>query len=81
MTDLAELFARDPLTYTKGASGQTWDGPEITQIIAKYRESRAQYALGNQTAGKAPAKPKTAAAKAAAGLSLNIDLSALKKKE
>lgn len=78
--DLAELFARDPLTYTKGPSGSPHDGPEVVAIVERYRQSRGQFALGNQTAGKAPAKPRSAAAKASAGLDLKLDLSALKKK-
>lgn len=75
MTDLNELFSRDPLKYTKD---------DISVIIAKMRESRAQFNLGNMKAGtmkaKAPAAPKTAAGKAAASLNLKLDLSSLVKK-
>lgn len=75
MTDLAELFSRDPLKYSKD---------DLSVIIAKMRESRAQFNLGNMKAGttkaKAPAAPKTAAGKAAASLNLKLDLSSLVKK-
>lgn len=69
MTDINELFARDPLTFTK-------EGGEIRTIVEKLRESRAQFKLGAQKAGSMKA-PKTASGKAAAslassGLSLNL---------
>lgn len=48
MTDLAELYARDPLQYTKA---------DITEIVTSLRAQRAQYTLGNMKAGSA--KPKT----------------------
>lgn len=50
MTDLAELFARDPLTYTK-------EGGEVRQIIEEMRKKRAQFNLGNARAGST--KPPT----------------------
>lgn len=73
MTDLSELFSRDPLKYSKD---------DISAIIAKMRESRAQFNLGNMKAGtvKPKAPPKTAAGKAAAALDLKLDLSSLVKK-
>lgn len=48
-TDFAELFARDPLSLTKD---------DISQIVAKFRESRKAFSLGNAKAGstKAPTK-------------------------
>lgn len=69
MTDINELFARDPLTFTK-------EGGEIKAIVAKLRESRGQYRLGSQKAGNMK-PPKTATGKAAttlasSGLSLNL---------
>lgn len=48
MSDLAELFDRDPLTLTT---------EQLDTIVAKLRESRAQFNSGNRTAGKV--KPKT----------------------
>lgn len=67
MTDINELFARDPLSFTK-------EGGEIKQIVAKLRESRGQYNLGSMKAGNMKA-PKSATAKAAASLG-NSGLSA-----
>lgn len=69
MTDIAELFSRDPLTYTK-------EGGEVAAIVKKMRESRGQFNLGSQKAGvtKAPktAKGKAVASLASTGLSLNL---------
>lgn len=65
MTDLSELFSRDPLSLAK---------QDIEEIIKAQRASRAQFALGNMKAGKTPAKPKTAAGKAAASLAEQIKL-------
>jgi hypothetical protein len=77
MTDIQELFSRDPLSFTK-------EGGEIATIVAKLRESRGQYRLGAQKAGamKAPTgKAAQAASKlASGGLKLNIS-SLLAKKE
>lgn len=44
MSDLTELFARDPLSYTK-------EGGELRIIIEAMRKSRAQFNLGNVRAG------------------------------
>lgn len=52
MSDIAELFARDPLSLTK---------ENITEIIQHYQKCRGQFALGNMTAGSA--KPKSAKTK------------------
>ncbi len=54
MSDIAELFSRDPLKLTK---------TDIGEIVAYYRERRSQFNLGDKTAGatkkmKAPAGPK-----------------------
>lgn len=70
MSDIAELFARDPLKLTKA---------EIKDIVAFNRANRAQFNLGNIKAGKAVSKPKVSAK--LAGLDLKIDLSNLGKKE
>jgi len=50
MSDLSELFARDPLSFTK-------EGGEVAAIIAEMRKKRAQFNLGNKTAGST--KPLT----------------------
>ena len=44
MTDIADLFARDPEHLTTA---------DIDHIIAKYREARAQFQLGLKQAGSA----------------------------
>ena len=44
MNDLLELMSRDPLSYTT-------DGKELETIIAKMREGRAAFNLGNLRAG------------------------------
>jgi hypothetical protein len=49
MTDIYELFARDPLQLTK---------EDISAIIQKFRESRKAFNLGNKKAGST--KPPTA---------------------
>ncbi len=53
MSDLTELFARDPLKYSK---------QDVQQIIAIYREKRKQFNAGGTLAGKAKVvAPKTQA--------------------
>ena len=71
MTDLAELFSRDPRKLTRD---------DLTALITKMRESRGQFNLGNMKAGSM--KPKTEKQKQAAELAgaLKLDLSALVKK-
>lgn len=49
MSDIMELFARDPLDLSK---------QDIETIIAKFRESRKAFNLGNVRAGST--KPPTA---------------------
>lgn len=54
MTDMTELFARDPLKHTRES---------IDEIIAYYRQARANFNLGEKSAGstkkaKASALPK-----------------------
>lgn len=67
MSDIHELFARDPLSLTD---------IEFEQIIARFRESRGQFTLGNRSAGKI--KPPTAKQQAtldlAKDLKLDLDL-------
>ena len=48
-TDITELFARDPLDLSK---------QDIAIIVAKFRESRKAFNLGNTKAGST--KPPTA---------------------
>jgi hypothetical protein len=63
MSDLAELFKRDPLSMSK---------QDIEQIVEKLRASRMQFVLGDKTAGKtAAAKPKKAKASAVKPLTLD----------
>ena len=57
MSELSELFARDPLGLTD---------PDIAKIVAKMREHQAQYELGIKAPPvgerkKAPGKAATAA--------------------
>lgn len=69
-TDLAELFARDPLTLTRD---------DISSIITELRNRRGQYSLGAQKAGST--KPPSAKAKATTELAnkvgIKLDLSAI----
>ena len=58
MTDLAELFARDPLQLTK---------TDIRSIIEEMRKSRHAFNAGNVKAGST--KPKTEKQKVIASLS------------
>ena len=54
MSDLADLFSRDPMSLTK---------EDIDAIIARYRAARAQFLEGAKAAGAtkklAPKGPKT----------------------
>lgn len=72
MTDIQELFSRDPLSLTE---------TDITALIEKLRQSRGQYNLGSMKAGSMKA-PKSASGKAAASLTgkLSLNLSLLNKK-
>ena len=47
-TDIEELFARDPLELAD---------PDIDAMVARFREMRGQFNLGNAQAGNT--KPKT----------------------
>ncbi len=69
MTDIAEIFARDPLDHTK---------EDIQLIVQRLRDQRHQFLAGNKTAGTPNApKPKTAAGQAAAELKGQFSLSDL----
>ncbi|HEY9155545.1 MAG TPA: hypothetical protein VIM69_10460 [Opitutaceae bacterium] len=63
--DMSELFRRDPLSYSK---------QDIEVIVARFRESRKQFELGNKRAGST--KPLTAKQKEveALGNKLNLDI-------
>lgn len=59
MSDMSELFARDPLKHTRES---------IDEIITYYRGARAAFSLGEKSAGstkkaKASAAPKEAGPK------------------
>ena len=62
-TDIAELFARDPLELSD---------IDIGRLVDKFREMRGQYALGNAMAGST--KPKSAKAKATLDLASKLDI-------
>ena len=62
-TDIAELFARDPLSLSD---------QDIDRIVSKFREMRGQYNLGNAMAGST--KPKTVKQKAALDIASKLDL-------
>lgn len=65
MTDLHELFARDPLSLTQ---------EDVTTIVHEFRKMRGQFSAGNVKAGST--KPKTEKQKKLAELatSLKIDI-------
>jgi hypothetical protein len=49
MSDLSELFERDPLSLSE---------QDIVKIIARMREAAAQYEMGARAAVAAPKAPK-----------------------
>lgn len=69
-TDLAELFARDPLSLEK---------KDIAAIVEALRQRRGQYALGAQKAGnmKQPSAKAKAAAELGSKLGIKLDLSSI----
>lgn len=64
MTDVSELFARDPLALSK---------QDIAAIVARFRESRKAFNLGNTRAGST--KPPTEKQKKAADLLAKVSAS------
>lgn len=60
MSELSELFARDPLSLTK---------EDITQVIEQFRKMRGQFTTAAQTAKAAP-KRTSKLAQASAQLDL-----------
>ncbi len=65
MSDLTELFSRDPLKYSKA---------DIQQIIAVYREKRKLFNTGGTLAGKVKPATKKASALAQAIASDDLDI-------
>jgi hypothetical protein len=65
MSDLTELFSRDPNSYTK---------EDIKSIITIYREKRKQFNAGALQAGKAKTPTTKSQSLAAAIKSDDIDL-------
>lgn len=63
MTDIAELFSRDPLSYSDA---------DLDLIISEMRKSRAAFNLGNMTAGKT--KPKTEKQKTVESMLKGLDI-------
>jgi hypothetical protein len=63
MTDLAELFARDPLSLTD---------PDIRSIIEEMRKSRHAFNAGNAKAGST--KPKSEKQKQIASLAEKMSI-------
>lgn len=61
MSDLSELFARDPLGYSK---------QDIATIIEEMRKKRGQFNLGNMKAGST--KPLTEKQKAIMSVSKDL---------
>jgi hypothetical protein len=64
MADVAELFARDPLSLTEA---------DLTTIVEEMRKSRHAFNLGNVKAGST--KPKTEKQKTLEGLAKGLDIS------
>lgn len=64
MTDLATLFARDPLSLTQ---------EDISIIVDEMRKSRHAFNAGNIRAGST--KPKTEKQKTLAGLAAGLSIS------
>ena len=64
MTDLATLFARDPLSLTQA---------DITTIVEEMRKSRHAFNAGNMRAGST--KPKTEKQKALSELASSLSIS------
>lgn len=62
MTDISELFSRDPLDLSK---------QDISAIVIHFRDRRKAFNLGNVKAGST--KPPTAKQKATADLLAKID--------
>lgn len=69
MSDLAALFAQDPLTYSK---------QDLETIVTEFRSKRKQFLAGSITAGKTkpPSKKESQVAQIVESLATsNLDLS------
>lgn len=64
MTDLQELFSRDPLLLSQ---------QDVGLIVTEMRKARGQFSMGNIKAGNT--KPKTEKQKKMAELSSSLNLS------
>ncbi len=71
MSDLNELFSRDPLHHTKES---------IAEIIEKFRGMRSQFSLENNKKAGAVKKPAAVKTSALAASGVKLDLSGLLKK-
>ncbi len=65
MTDIQELFSRDPLQLTD---------LDLDAMIAHMRENRKAFKLGNMTAGKMPTAKQKEALSLADALDIKLDL-------
>lgn len=66
VVDMAELFRRDPLKYSQ---------QDLQVIVARFREARKQFDLGNKKAGLTKLSPNQKKAEELGGkLSLDLDL-------
>lgn len=78
MSDISELFGRDPLSYTR-------EGGEVRKIVEHFRKARGQFNLGNMKAGatktKAPSEKAQKVASLGLSLGLKLNLGALPKKD
>lgn len=63
MADIAELFARDPLSYSE---------QDLTTIVEEMRKSRHAFNLGNIKAGST--KPRTEKQKSLDALAEGLDI-------
>lgn len=66
VVDMSELFRRDPLKYSE---------QDLEIIVARFRESRKQFDLGNKKAGLTKLSPNQKKTEELSGkLSLDLDL-------
>lgn len=63
MTDLTELFARNPLDLTRD---------DLTEIVTQFRAARHQFNAGNMKAGST--KPKTEKQKQVSALANKLNI-------
>jgi len=63
MTDVSEIFSRDPTSCSRD---------DIAQLVIAFRERRKQFLIGNATAGRT--KPPTAKAQQSVQAAGKLDL-------